>query len=267
MRAAFGMETRVDGRTVLVTGATQGIGRAIALAAAKAGAAGVFITGRDEARGAETAAEIAALGASAHFLAAELGEPAAPAMIVEAAIDRFERLDALVNAAAITDRGAVADAPIDLWEREYAVNARAPFFLMQCVINHLRERRAPGAIVNILSINAHGGTPALAVYASTKAALALLTKNAAYAHRFDRIRVNGINVGWTDTPAERRMQAVTLGRGEDWLDAANAAAPSGRLLAPDDIARLALFLLSDASQPMTGALIDQEQSLVIGVRD
>lgn len=149
----------------------------------------------------------------------------------------------------------------------FAVNSRAPFFLMQAVINHLRGRKAPGAIVNILSINLHGGTPELAVYAATKAALGILTKNAAYAHRFDRIRINGINVGWTDTPAERQMQAVTLGHGEGWLDRANAAQPSGKLLSADDIARLTLFLLSDASAPMTGSLIDQEQTLIMGLRD
>jgi len=144
-----------------------------------------------------------------------------------------------------------------LWERLYAVNARAPFFLMQRLVDHLRGRGARGSIVNILS--AHGGAPELAVYASTKAALAGLTKNAAHAHRFDRIRVNGINVGWVDTPAERHMQAVTLGKGEGWLANAAAAMPFRRLLTADDVARLALFLLSEASEPMTGALIDQAQ--------
>ena len=93
-------------------------------------------------------------------------------------------------------------------------------------------------------------------------ALATLTRNAANAHRFDRIRVNGINVGWTDTPAERIMQAETLGHGPGWIDAANASQPFGRLLAADEVANLAVFLLSDASGPMTGALIDQEQWVV-----
>jgi NAD(P)-dependent dehydrogenase (short-subunit alcohol dehydrogenase family) len=260
------METRMDGQVVLVTGATQGVGRAIALLAAKSGAAGLVVTGRDVVRGEATVAAIEGAGAKAEFVSAVLDDPAAPDRIVDAALKRFARLDALVNAAAVTDRGGVADASLPFFDRLYAVNVRAPFFLMQRFINHLRARRAPGAIVNILSINAHGGSPALGVYASTKAALALLTRNAAYSHRFDRIRANGINLGWTDTPGERQMQAVTLGKGEGWLKAANDAQPFGRLFTPEDVARLALFLLSDASFPMTGAVIDQDQS-VLGVRD
>ncbi|TGV81313.1 SDR family NAD(P)-dependent oxidoreductase, partial [Mesorhizobium sp. M2D.F.Ca.ET.145.01.1.1] len=107
------------------------------------------------------------------------------------------------------------------WAALFAVNARAPFFLMQAAIADMRKRGQGGAIVNILSINAHCGSPELAVYSATKGALATLTKNAANAHRFDRIRVNGINVGWTDTPAERVMQAQTLGHGPGWHSAAN----------------------------------------------
>ncbi len=199
-------------------------------------------------------------------MAADLEDASAPDLIFEAALDRFGRVDALVNCAGLTNRGSLAEADLKLWERLYAVNARAPFFLMQRLVNHLRGRGAPGSIVNILSVHAHGGAPELAVYASTKAALAGLTKNAAHAHRFDRIRVNGINVGWVDTPAERHMQAVTLGKGEGWLADAAAAMPSGRLLTADDVARLALFLLSEASEPMTGALIDQAQ-FVFGALD
>ena len=97
------------------------------------------------------------------------------------------------------------------------------------------------------------------IYSASKAALALLTKNAAQAHRFDRIRVNGINVGWTATPAEMKMQSETLGKGGEWLEAAERAQPFGRLIAPEDVAKLTLFLLSEASLPMTGSLIDQEQ--------
>jgi NAD(P)-dependent dehydrogenase (short-subunit alcohol dehydrogenase family) len=123
----------------------------------------------------------------------------------------------------------------------------------------MRRRRAPGSIVNILSVNAHCGAPELAIYSGTKGALATLTKNAANAHRFDRIRVNGINLGWADTPGERKMQGVTLGKGEGWLAEAEASQPFGKLVQPEEVARLALFLLSDAGGPMTGALVDQEQ--------
>jgi NAD(P)-dependent dehydrogenase (short-subunit alcohol dehydrogenase family) len=253
------VEARVDDKVALVTGATQGVGRAIAETLARSGAAGLLVTGRDTERGHAVAEQLSAAGTPSTFVAADLTDETAPRRLIAACLDRFGRVDALVNAAALTDRASFLDADLDTWTRLFAANARAPFFLMQEAIRSMRERGQGGAIVNILSINTHCGAPDLAVYSATKAALALLTKNAANAHRFDRIRVNGINLGWTDTPAERVMQARTLGHGEAWLEAASAAQPFGRLLQPQDVANLAVFLLSDASGPMTGALIDQEQ--------
>ncbi|MBZ9756240.1 SDR family oxidoreductase [Mesorhizobium sp. ESP6-5] len=256
------MEIRLEGKVALVTGSTQGIGRAIAETLARSGAAGLLITGRDSKRGEAVAAELSALGTPTLFVAADLGDLETPALLAQACVERFGRIDGLVNAAGLTDRASFLDATPDDWSALFAVNARAPFFLMQAAIADMKKRGQDGAIVNILSINAHCGSPELAVYSATKGALATLTKNAANAHRFDRIRVNGINVGWTDTPAERIMQAQTLGNGPGWLDAANAAQPFGRLLKPDDIANLAVFLLSDAAGPMTGAVIDQEQAVI-----
>ena len=176
-------------------------------------------------RGQAVAEDLSKAGAPSVFVAADLADAAAPAALVQACLDRFGRIDGLVNAAGLTDRASFLDGDLDDWERLFAVNARAPFFLMQAAIAAMRQRGEGGAIVNIQSINAHCGTPELAVYSASKGALATLTRNAANAHRFDRIRVNGINVGWTDTPAERIMQGETLGHGSGWIDEAAASSP------------------------------------------
>lgn len=260
------MEVRLDGKIVLVTGSTQGVGAAIAAAAARSGVAGILLTGRDSARGAKVAGRIRALGPETHFIPADLAAPDAPARIVRECLDRFGRIDLLVNAAGLTDRASFLDADLDLWAKLFDVNARAPFFLMQAAIRAMRERGEGGAIVNSLSMNAHCGTPELAVYSATKAALATLTRNAANAHRKDRIKVNGINMGWVATDGEKLMQAETLGRGPEWIAEAAADLPFGRMVSVEEVANLAVFLLSDASGPMTGALVDQEQWVVGAAR-
>ena len=248
----------LEDKAIIVTGAAQGIGAAIARALAAEGVGALLLTDRNS-EGAQAVA--AGLPVPAEVVAADLADPAAAQMVAGAARARFGRIDGLVNAAGLTTRGAFTDGTVAVWDRLFAVNARAGFLLMQAAIADMRGRGAPGAIVNILSMNAHCGIPELAIYAASKGAMQTLTRNAAHAHMADRIRVNGINLGWVATEAERAMQAETLGRGPGWETAAAAALPLGRLVTAEECARLAVFLLGDASAPMSGAVIDLEQKV------
>ena len=141
------MDVRFDGRVVLITGATQGIGEAIALEVARNGAAGVVITDRDAAKGQAAPDRLRRNGTEAAFVPADLADASAPERIFSAAIARFGRVDALVNAAGLTDRASLLDATPQRWDTLFAVNARAPFFLMQKLVVHLKERRSPGSAV------------------------------------------------------------------------------------------------------------------------
>jgi NAD(P)-dependent dehydrogenase (short-subunit alcohol dehydrogenase family) len=251
---------RLDGRVLLVTGGTQGVGEAIARAAAEAGAAAIAITGRDVARGEAVVADLSRT-TRAHFIAADLAEAAAAPRIVAEASAALGTIDGLVNAAGLTDRGTLEETSPELWDRLFAVNARAPFLLMQQVVRGLNAAGRPGAIVNIITMSSHGGQPFLTAYSASKGALATLTKNAAHALRNARIRVNGINLGWTDTPGEHAIQARD-GAPQDWLARAAPQQPFGRLVAPRDVAGLAVYLLSDAAEMMTGSLIDLDQNVM-----
>ncbi len=256
------MRVELDGKVLLVTGSTQGVGAEVARLAVRAGARGALICGRNAGRGAAVAAELRAAGAEVRFELADLADPEAPERLVAAAVAAFGRVDLLVNAAGATDRAGWEDAAAADWERLFAINARAPFFLMQHALADMRARGAGGAIVNILSTNAHCGTPELAVYSASKGALATLTKNAAHAHLGAGIRVNGIMMGWADTPGEQVMQGEILGKGPDWAVRVAAAMPLGRMLSTVEVARLAVWLLSPQAGMQTGTLVDLEQGVI-----
>jgi NAD(P)-dependent dehydrogenase (short-subunit alcohol dehydrogenase family) len=262
MCVTTGLSGDLRGKVVLVTGGTQGVGAAAARRAAEWGAAGVVICGRDSAKGARAAADIEALGARCVFVGADLAEAEACARVIAACDRAFGRIDGLVNAAAWTDRGGLLDADAAFVDRMLAINLRAPFLLMQGAARMMRRDRVEGAIVNILSVNAHCGGPELAAYAAAKGGLATLTRNAANALARDRIRVVGINLGWTDTPAEHVVQRRESPYGENWLAHAAAAQPFGRLIDVEELADMIAFLLSRHAGVMTGALIDYGQTVL-----
>lgn len=263
--SAWYSQADLAGGVFVVTGSTQGIGEAIARRLVERGAAGLLVTGRDRARGEAVAADLRALGAEAVFHAADLAEVDACRSIITAADTAFGRLDGLVNAAGVTDRGNIDDTTPALWDRIFAINTRAPFFLIQEAVRIMRRQGTPGRIVNIVTMSSHGGQPKLVPYSASKAALAALTRNLAHGLRRDRIRVNAINIGWADTPNEDAVQRAE-GQPADWLARAEASQPFGRLIKPDDVAKLTLYLLSADSGVMTGAVIDHDQN-VMGAYD
>ncbi|WP_337061410.1 SDR family oxidoreductase [Kineococcus sp. G2] len=255
----------LPGKVVLVSGGTQGVGAAVARAAVREGAA-VVVTGRRPDPGEALAAELTAAGGDAAFVRADVADVAQARASVAAAVQRHGRVDHLVNAAGLTARGTLLDTTPELFDAHVAVNLRAPFFLMQEVVRHLLSRGAAGSVVNVISSSEHGGQPYLAPYVAAKAGLAGLTRNAAHAHRRDRIRVNGLDIGWTATEGEDATQREFHGAGDGWAEAAGRDLPMGRLADPDEIAEMVVFLLSDRSGVVTGSVIDWDQN-VLGALD
>ena len=251
--------SRLDGKVALITGAAQGIGEATARLFAARGIKGLLLTDRNAEKGEAVAAS---LGAVAKFVAADLQDLAAVRRLVPAAEAAFGRLDILCNVAASTERGSILDTDEALYERIMGVNLRAPFFLMQDAAKLMRREKIEGAIVNVSSINAHGGAVFLSSYSASKAALVNLTKNTAQALVWDRIRVNCVLPGWVDTPGEHETLKRFHDAKDNWLEEAEKDRPFKRLVQAAEIARTIAFCASGESGLMTGSLIDFEQGAV-----
>jgi len=245
-------------KVVLISGGTQGVGAGIARAAVREGAS-VVVTGRRPEVGAKLAAEI-----GAHFVRADVADVASARASVAATVEQFGRVDCLVNAAGLTSRGTLLDTTPELFDQHIAVNLRGPFFLMQAAVADMVARGAGGTIVNVISVAELGGQPYLAPYVAAKAGLAGATRNAAHAHRFDRIRINGLDIGWTDTEGEDATQRAFHDADDGWRERAAKDLPMGKLGQVDEIADFVVFLLSARSGVVTGSVIDWDQQVLGG---
>ena len=238
--------TDLTGKTALVTGASRGIGRAIALGLAQAGA-DVALSARDEALLAEVRGEVEALGRKAFVLPADVTDADACARLAEDSISALGHLDVLVNnAGGSSYMGAFTDLRFKGWEKTMRLNVDSIVHLSQPVGRHMLER-GRGSVINVASVAGLTATPTLAAYGASKAAVISLTKTLALEWGVQGVRVNALCPGWTKTDLNKdlwsdeglaAMMVSTTGL-KRWADAEEMVGPT-------------VFLASDASSYVTG---------------
>jgi NAD(P)-dependent dehydrogenase (short-subunit alcohol dehydrogenase family) len=243
MNSPFSME----GRVAIVTGASRGIGEAIARAFVAHGAR-VLLAAR-KVEGLQTVA--ASLGAAAHPFAAHTGKEADCAALVAEAVRVFGQVDVLVNNAGTNPYfGPLLGTPGAAWDKTFEVNLKGYFWAARELAKHLAERGAPGAIVNIASINGLRAAPQQGVYGMTKAAVISMTKTLAVELVPARIRVNAIAPGLIET-----RLSDALSKDEALAKEWQLRTPLRRVGSPAEVAGAAVYLASDASSYVTGEVL------------
>ena len=251
---------RFQGKVVLITGAGVGIGRATALQFAKEGAR-VAVNSTTPAHGLETLRQIQQVGADGIYIQGDVSRDADARRMVEDAIRAFQRIDVLVNNAGIVFPGRVDNTSEDDWDRTMAVNLKGPFLVSKYAIAEMRKAGG-GVIIHNASVVAIKGVKDRAAYTASKGGLWALTKAMAADHLADKIRVNCVCPGTTETPSlEQRIQAFAepLKAKADFI----ARQPMGRLGTDAEIAAAILFAASDEAAFMNGATIAIDGGMTI----
>ena len=233
-------QDNLKGQRALVTGATSGIGRAVALDLARDGAE-VLVHGRDAARGAETVEEITAAGGKARFVAADLGDVTDVRRLAAEVGD----IDILVNNAGMSVFGPTAELDVDTFDRMFASNVRAPFFLVAAIAPGMAAR-GKGSIVSVSSMAGGVGLVGGAAYGATKAALEAMTRAWAVEYSASGVRVNAIAPGPVYTPSPS---------GPEFITALGETTPMHRASQPEEIAEVIAFLASPRASYITGATV------------
>jgi NAD(P)-dependent dehydrogenase (short-subunit alcohol dehydrogenase family) len=247
--------SRVAGKVAIVTGAGTGIGRATAELLAREGAR-VVVANRSPATGEETVRAIVAAGGEARFIQTDVSREADGVRLVDETVRAYGRLDVLVNNAAIYPRADLAETTIAFWREIMATNLEGPFVLCREAVPRMLASGG-GSIVNVGSFNGLGGASNLVAYATAKGGLLTLTRNIAATYARQGIRVNYLIPGWNITETEKVVQARE-GHDAAWLAAAETRQPGGRFSVPADAAYAVLWLASDESAFVNGAIINTD---------
>jgi NAD(P)-dependent dehydrogenase (short-subunit alcohol dehydrogenase family) len=242
---------KLKGKVAIVTGAASGIGRASVIAFAREGAA-VIIADRNTAAGEETAGAIRAEGFSAISIGVDVASESSVAALIAQTIANFGRIDILFNNAGVVMVKPLESMTEEEWERVLAINLKGAFFAIKHAVPHMRMAGG-GAILNTGSIASFTGQLNTPAYSASKGAIALLTKSLALDYGRDHIRVNCICPGITDTPMLREHMGYGEA-GETAIRTRLSRVPTGEILTPEDVARAALYLVSDDSRGITGIL-------------
>ena len=240
-------------KVILVTGANTGVGEHTARLCVQQGAK-VAVHGRRKDAVQKIVDE---LGPKAISVIGCLDTEEDPAKVVEQTIEKFGRLDGVVNNAASTARMFFENTDVDFFNTMMAINCRAPFMICRAAMPYLKESQ--GSVVNIGSINALGGESMLAAYSVSKGALLTLTKHLANLYDRDKVRFTHINLGWVLTENEYSLK-IDDGFPEDWQHRVpKTMVPSGTMTKPEEVAKVVAFWLSDDSKPFSGTVFELEQ--------